>query len=497
MQIFRNQISDPKYWGKLTRESHLANLGYSQTQVSKTIERLVDLEIGSDNFVNFVEQLPVYELNEEGPYRYALQGLEERNFPLIKATMDEAGSVAVTDAHKAGYKGSSFYMWFEGDPFDVTGTLTSSHPEQIMLRIAEPGVQVGLYTRYRVQLVDLATSENFVPASEVATGTRWVQNFGLVEQEFSIRGVTVSHGSHFELQNSTSTIRINYEVPGNMINKGVNAPLIWEFVSDDGKRFKAWLPKLEYDFNKQFRRQKALLMLYGKATTLGDTPSLLKGESGNTIKAGLGLYQFMNSGNVKHYNKFDIDNFAKFILDITYNMVGQSKRKIVVTTGEYGLYQAHKSLSDKAKGYAWLQSGHNFKVQGNTVTLDEGQMMKYVFVNGIEISFMLDKMKDNTVYHTMMHPSGGPVTSYIYDIYDFGTTDGKPNVQQIKVKDYEELYAYIPGMRDPYQPYNNLSTPRMAATSKDGYAVFKQWVGGIHMTNVKKTGRYIPTIYQL
>jgi len=497
MQVFMNQITDPKYWNKMTRDSHLANLGYSSVQVSKTIERLVDLEIGADNFVNYVEQLPPYDLDDEGTYRYALQGMEERNYPLVKATMDEAGNVPVTDSHKAGYKGNSFYMWFEGDPFDVTGTLTSNHPEQIMVRIAEEGVQVGLYTRYRVQLVDVASSEVFVPASELETGSRWVQNYGLVEQEFSNRGISVSHASHFLLENSTSVIRINYEVPGNMINKGVNAPLEWEFVSDDGKRFKAWLPKLEYDFNKQFRRQKALLMMYGKATTLNGLPSLIKGESGNTIKAGLGLYQFMNSGNVKYYNIFDIDNFAKFALDITYNMVGQSKRKLVVSTGEYGLYQVHKALSDKASGYAWLRSGHNFKIQGNTITLDEGQMMKYVFINGIEMDFILDKGKDNTVYHTMMHPSGGPVTSYIYDIYDFGTTDGKPNVQRLRVKGYEELYTYIGGMRDPFQPYNNLTTPRMVSSSKDGYAVFKQWCGGIHMNNVKKTGRYIPNIYQL
>ena len=52
-------------------------------------------------------------------------------------------------------------------------------------------------------------------------------------------------------------------------------------------------------------------------------------------------------------------------------------------------------------------------------------------------------------------------------------------------------------MRDPYQPYNNLTTPRMMASSKDGYSVFKQWCGGIHVANPKKTGRYIPSIYQL
>ena len=497
MKVFKNQITDPKYWGKLTRESHLANLGMTSIQTSKTIERLVDLDIGANNFVNFVESLPVYELDEEGPYRYAIQGVEERNHGLVKATIDAAGTTLVTDAHKAGYKGGSFYMWFNDDVFSSTSSLTSNHPEQFVLRVVGDGEQYGSLTRYQVQLLGTADSTLFVPASEVAAGSRWVDRFGLVEQEFSVRGNTVSHAGHFMLENSTSVIRKNYEVPGNMINKGVNKPLEWTFVSDDGKKFTAWLPKLEYDFNVQFRRDKANLLLYGKSTTFNGSPSLIKGESGNTIKAGMGLYEFMNSGNIKYYNTFSIDNFAKFILDITYNMVGEDKRKILVTTGEYGLYQVHKELSNKASGYAWLQSGHNFKTEGNKIVLDEGQMMKYIFINGIEISFMLDKMKDNTIHNMLMHPSGGPVTSYIYDIYDFGTTNGKPNVQKIKVKDYEELYGYIGGMRDPYQPYNNLATPRMMSSSKDGYSVFKQWCGGIHMGNPKKTGRYIPTIYQV
>ena len=497
MKVFKNQIDDPKRWGKLTTESHFANAGMTSIQTSKMIERLVDLDIGANNFVSFVESLPEYVLDEEGPYRYAIQGINERNHGLVKATVDAAGTTLVTDAHKAGYKGNIFYMWFEDDVFFPSSSITSNHPEQIVLRVMEEGVQIGTQTRYSVQMLGTADSTMFVPASEVAAGTRWVDRYGLVEPDRSVRGKGMDFSTHFQLENSTSTLRINYEVPGNMINKGVNRPLEWTFVNDDGTRETRWLPKLEYEFNKTFRRDKANLMLYGKATTFNGSPTLIKGESGNVVKAGMGLYEFMNTGNIKYYNNFSIDNFAKFILDITYNMVSGDNRNIVVTTGEYGLYQAHKSLSNKAAGYAWLQSGHNFKVEGNRVILDEGQIMEYVFVNGIKIKFMLDKMKDSTIYNTMPHPEGGPVTSYIYDIYDFGTTNGKPNVQKIKVKDYEELYGYIPGMRDPFQPYNNLGKPRMMASSKDGYSVFKQWVGGIHMNNPKKTGRYIPTIYQL
>jgi hypothetical protein len=496
-KIFKNQISDSKQYGKLVREAHLGWLGMTDIQKVGDIERLIDLDIGANNFVNFVESLPAYELNEEGPYRYAMQGIEERNYPLVKATIDAAGTTVITDNHRAGYKGASFYLWFEDDVFSATGVLTSNHPEQIMLRIMGDGVQVGLHTRYQVQLMAEADSNLFVPADEVDSGTRWVENYGLVEQELSTRGTDLTFAGHFELTNQTSVIRKNYEVPGNMILKGVNQPLVWSFVADNGQRFDRWLGKLDYEFFTQFRRDKARLMMYGKSLGLNGMASQIKGESGNTVKAGMGLYEFMNSGNIKYYNQFDIDVFTKFILDITYNMVGQSQRKIVVSTGEYGLYEFHKALMNKAATYPWAQSSHNFKISGNKISLMEGQMVNFGWINGIEISVMLDKMKDNPIHNMQMHPDGGPVTSRIFDIYDFGTTNGKPNIQRLKVKGYEELYRYIPGMRDPFSAWNNMTAPGMAASSKDGYSVFKQWVGGLHMGNPKKTGRFIPTLYQL
>lgn len=498
MKVFKNQITDPKFWNGKTRESHLANLGYTSVQTSKLIQRLIDLDVGANNFVNYVDSLPTYDLQEEGPYRWAMQGIEERNYPLIKATMDANGNNLVTDADRAGYKGGTFYMWFGDNYFFPTETISSNHPELFMYRITGEPIPIGGMYRYEVQILATANSEIFSPASELEAGSRWVPRFGLVEQEESVRGSGVRHSRHFMLENSSSVLRKNYEVPGNMIDKGKNMPLEWGFIADNGTRFSAWLPKLDFDFHVQFARDKANLMLYGKATTIGDVPSMIKGESGNTVKAGMGLYEFLNTGNVKYYNDFNIDNFAKFILDITYNTVGQNQRDIVVTTGEYGMYQAHKALANKASSYRWLESDHNFKFNSDgTVRLDEGQMIEYTFVNGIKIKFMLDKMKDNTIANTLMHPSGGPLTSYIYDIFDFGTTDGKPNIQKLKVGSYEELYGYIPGMRDPFQPYNNLASPRMMASSKDGYAVFKQWAGGLHMNNPKKTGRYIPTLYRL
>jgi hypothetical protein len=104
-------------------------------------------------------------------------------------------------------------------------------------------------------------------------------------------------------------------------------------------------------------------------------------------------------------------------------------------------------------------------------------------------------MKDISGSGQLMHPNGGPVSSYNYDIFDFGTTNGEANIQRVCVEGNEEFYGYTAGMRDPFQPYNNLGAPRMMSTSKDGYSIYKQWIGGVAIFNPAKTGRFLNALY--
>ena len=135
----------------------------------------------------------------------------------------------------------------------------------------------------------------------------------------------------------------------------------------------------------------------------------------------------------------------------------------------------------------------NIKTEGGKLTLDEGQFLNYVAVNGIKFKLTVDPMKDGYP-NTLRHPDGGLASSYIYEIFDVGTTGGVANISKVSVKDEEEFFGYIPGLRDPFSPYNNRTDPRMMATSVDGYSVFKGFIGGVKITNMKKTARVIPSI---
>ncbi len=493
-KISKLQVMDPQYWGKLTREEHLGWMGLQEPQwISKVIDRIYEVNYGSDNIVSFYDRLPVHYVDDDTPYRWALQGADERNYPLVKATMSPTiAAPQITDADRAGSNFGRFYLWFAEDAFSVSSVIVGHHPDKYSLRVMR-ALEVGGYYVYEVQLVT-GDASLFVDAAEVAPHTLWSEEYGLVEQTLSIRGNSVKHSSPFILENEFSVIRKQYEVPGNMIRKGKNAPLVFQFTTDGKTVQQAWISKLEWDFITQFRRDKARLIVGGKSTKISDGNYSMKGESNNVIKAGYGLVEQLYLGNTVYYNDFSLDFLTDISFEICTGKIPEDKRKLVISTGERGAALLHKELANRAGGMNWLMSNHNFKVEDGKMVLDEGQIMKYRFLNGVEFSLIIDPMKDDPVRNKILHPKGGLASSYIFDIYDFGTTNGKPNIQRVAVRGDEEIYRYIGGLRDPYVPYNNTSTPVSASSMVDGFVVMKWFQGGVQVNNPLRTARLIPSI---
>ena len=487
------QIVDQKHWGGLTRESHLGWLGMQEPEIiSKVMNRLYELNVGSDNIVSMINNLPTEYISDDVAYRWFLQGSDERSIPIIKASTDALGATVVTDAAQAGLARGTFYMFFPERYFEATSHIVGEKPELYQLRVLSDPVQVGTHWRYEVQLFT-GDDTLWVPAADLARGTLFSELFGMVEQELSKRGTSVHHTAPYQMENVTSMIRKNYDVPGNMISKGKNKPLAYAFYDQDGKVQTRWLDKLGWDFFVQFERDKARLLTYGKSNKLADGQFGHIGESGNVIRAGYGLYDQMEYGNILTYNIFSLDMLTDFAMDMSVGKIPEDKREFVISTGEYGAYQFHQDAVTKASGFTYLQTDVNIKTLDGRLTIDEGQFLNYVAVNGIKFKIMIDPMKDGYP-NTMRHPSGGLASSRVYDIFDVGTTNGESNITKVSVKDEEEFFGYIPGLRDPFNPYNKRSDPRFIATPVDGYSVYKAFIGGIKITNPKKTARIIPTI---
>lgn len=494
-KISKLQIVEPKYWSGLTREAHLGWLGLTEPEfINKTIDKLYEVNYGADNIVSFVESLPTHMLDTEGPYQWMLQGADERNIPLVKASLTSSyGALVGTDT--PGIARSRFYMWFPERYFSATSVIVGEYPEDYALRVSEDPVADGSYWRYEVELIT-GDDSLYVPTGDLAAGTRWSEDYGQVEQELSKRGTSVHHAGFFRMENTTSYIRKQYDVPGNMIIQGKNKPLAFAFIDQDGNKQVRWIDKLGWDFMTQFRRDKARLLMYGKSNRLDDGSYGNVGESGNTIRSGFGLVEQMENGNILYYNDFSADLIGDFALDLSVGKIAEDNRTFVMSTGERGLYKFHQSMSTKATNISWLQSDGNIKFSGDKAMLNEGQFVEYTFINGIKFKVMLDPMKDDPVRNKLIHPEGGLASSYIFDIWDAGTTNGNANIMKVAVKGSEEFFRYIPGMRDPFTPGGNgmNSAPVMTASPVDGYTVMKLFIGGVMIKNPLKTGRIIPSI---
>jgi len=489
MLISKLQTLDPKDWSGLTTDNHLGALYMQQPElVSEVIEHIYKVNLGGDDVVSFINQFPVMYINDDVPFDWLLQGADEKNIPLIAYYESDLSSTPT----RAGIARSTFWMEFGERLFERTDIIVGEKPDLYKLMVVDDPISRGTSVFYCVQL-NTGDDTLFVPSDELAAGTRWSKDYSPVEQTLSKRGGGITHTSPFRMRNWLSMIRKQYTVPGNMIRKGKNKPLAFAWVDQDGKKITSWLGKLDWDFLTQFRRERARLLLYGNANMLPDGTFGNVGESGYELKTGYGLYEQVAPSNTFYYNTFDIDWMTEIALGLSVGKLPEDQRRFVLSTGEYGAYEFHKAVQDKASGWAPNFSQDRISMSGNKMTY-AGQFMKYVSVNGIEFEVMIDPMLDNPVRNKVMHPDGGLASSREYNLWDFGTAGGDPNIQRVALEGDEEIYKYIPGMRTPFDPYNKLSTPGMAASSVDGYEVHKMFIGGLRVKNPMRTMRIIPSL---
>ena len=483
------QKYEPKDFTGLVTDNHLGAM-YAQEPilVSNLIEHIFDVNIGED-IVSFVDKFPTLYIDDDVPYEWLLQGADEKNIPLVAAYASDGSSALPA---QSGIAGGRFTMLFNERLFEATDAIVGHKPELYLLRIVQDPISVGGGWLYTVELIT-GDQTLFIPASELAAGTRWSKDYSPVEQTLSKRGGGTYHTSPFRMRNVLSMIRKQYTVPGNMIRKGANNPLAFAWKDQSGATQTAWIKKLDWDFMTQFRREKARLMTWGKSNVTSAGTFTNKGDSGFEIRLGAGLYDQISPANYFYYNTFNINWLVEIALGLSVGKLPEDKRNFVLSTGEYGMYQFHKAVVQDSALFTPNFTTDRIVTSGNKMTY-KGQFLEYISVNGIQFQLMHDPMKDDPVRNKILHPNGGLASSYEYTIMDFGTAGGEPNVQKVALKGDEEIFRYIPGIRDPYSAYNNLTAPGVAATSVDGYEVHRAFIGGLRVKNPMRMARVIPAI---
>jgi hypothetical protein len=491
MKITKLQQVDPKYWSNFTDSNHLGALHLTQPElISDTIEVLYKINLGSDDIVSLIDRYATHyiDANSDGVYEWLLQGEEEYNIPIVDFS-DNPYDVTSKPV-RPGLGHSTFWVHFAEPKFKKTDVIVGHKPDLYSLRVMNDYIVVGSNYAYEVQLV--TGDENlFIPQEELAAGKRFSSEYGLVEDTLSKEGNGMSFSSPLKMRNMLSMIRKEAVVPGNMINKGKNSPLAWKFKGTDGKIYTRWISKLDWEMLKQFRRDRARLMYGGKSTLKEDGSFSMKGSSGYSIKAGFGLLEQIAPTNIFNYNSFSADYLTDLAMSLSYGKLPEDQRNFKLVTGEYGAIQFHRAIEEKASSIVYARDTNRIQYNGGKMNLG-GQFVKYATVNGITFEIVIDSMKDDPIRNKDRNSDGILKSSLEYELLDFGTSEGSPNIQKVAIKGEEEWFAYIPGMRDPFSPGSQSSQPKMIASKVDGYELHRMYQGGIMIKNPMRCARILP-----
>jgi hypothetical protein len=141
-----------------------------------------------------------------------------------------------------------------------------------------------------------------------------------------------------------------------------------------------------------------------------------------------------------------------------------------------------------------FKSSSNGGMKGVSLSLGYGgQFLEYMGPNGVKFSLEVDSMYDDRERNKILHPKGGVAESYRYDIMDIGTTNGEPNVQKFYVKDSENIWGYMTGMRDPFSPTGAMT---VMSHRTDGYMITRACQFGVAVFDPSRTKSLIPNILE-
>ena len=426
----------------------------------------------------FVNRFPVKEIEQEnGFYNWMLQGQHDKNLPLVGA--ETMAGVAVPA--NIGANGERFNLIFNEDIFDESDVLKGETDEYHLL--VKKKSDQGSLTKYEVELVtDNPTTS--VPSEELAVGTRWSKFYSLSPSTLSYQGSSPYFTSPWRMENRPSTLRMEYKVPGNVINKGGNEPLEFGF-QYKGQKESIWINYQDMVAHHQCEEMFARMLLYGKKNWTNDHKYLNKDDKTKyAIESGAGFFSQIAPSNVHYYNSYDIDWHLELLLDMGVGKIERGRRTIHLLTGEFGAIEISKQIQAKTAGLVQIVSDKF--ITGNTDAGNLGgkntkssmtpQYNIYEWYNGVVIKVEILDFFDDDVYFPKKQPEGkGIVESHRILALDYGEEAGIYRVKPKGVPDYN--WAYIPGMRDPFSPAGK-GSPKLVASPIDGYEVhFQKWGG--------------------
>lgn len=468
----------------LVTDNHFHALYQQKPQLISNVIREIYKTNLQGKLREFVDRFPVKEVEQEnGFYNWMLQGQHDKNLPLVDAeTIDGRSISAGTFPAQWGANGERIYLIYDEPLFEETNVLRGEVDDYHLL--VKKAMDAG--SRYKVE-VELITSTGLLtmPSDELIIGSRWSKLYDLVPSTLSYQGAKPYFTSPWRMENRPCTMRMEYEVAGNTINKGKNEPLEFGF-KYKGMEEKAWINYQDLVAHHQCEEMFARMQMYGKKNWDASHKYFNKDDKTKyAIESGSGFFEQIAPSNVHNINTYDLDWHLELLLDMGVGKMERGKRVIHLLTGEFGAIEISKQIQAKALGGSVTIISDKFLTSNtpagnlggnNTKGLMEPQWNVYEWYNGIVIKVEIMDFFDDDVYFPQRHPDGkGGTESHRIIALDYGDTAGIYRVKPKGVPDYN--WGYIPGMRDPYSA-GGKNQPKHISSPIDGYSVhFQKWGG--------------------
>lgn len=486
MTISQLQVTDAKSWKGFTSENHLGAIWNEEPQkASDLIAKMQQKKYGMD-IRSFLNKYPKQMFKSDADFTWELESQGVDNIGLIEARID---GTAITAADQPGLNHTEFEMVFPKDWFTPSETIVGHKLEKYPIRILESRAE-GTNTVYVCELYSGEVSA-FVPYEELVAGKLFSREYALAGATMSQTGREIMHKSHIAMKNAFSRIRIKKETPGNMKDKIMYTQL----TSDAGKKFAVWSQYEAWKLEEEFANDINRVLMFGKSNKTPNGNYVQKDLfSSYELKSGAGLREQCETSNYSSYTVFDIEDLAERLMDMSETKLGADERSFLLTTGERGMYQFSKALEEYSQLFTPTRDASRIykagSQEGVTMPLGYGgQFVEFNFNNNIKLNVSVMQMYDARDRNKDRHPNGGVTESYRYDMYDIGTNNGQANIRLAAVEGFDEIHAYIPGLRDPFSPTGGRA--KIAVTGKDGWEEHKMWQGGVIVTDPTRTSHHV------
>ena len=198
-------------------------------------------------------------------------------------------------------------------------------------------------------------------------------------------------------------------------------------------------------------------------------------RNGHAVARGAGFNELYSSSNLRLWNvEPDADILMNHILEVVIGKTNQRKADIIC--GEWGYNALTAAFEKRYNGNVAFASkpwnndgtGRPFMWTGNDLTVKNGQIKNVIEINGIELNFVIDPAKDDRSRAVELHPLGGPISSYEYDIIGLGGKDAKSNLRIVRRAGEAPFWRTVLGMRGlGMEGTNSFGAPGAISTTTD------------------------------